>query len=123
MRLQTLSFATIALLTVCLTGCEKKDKDAISMDEVNKGIITVPGKDGKEYEVVDLGIGVLFATCNIGATSPEQDGYMFAWGETQPKEYYRWTNYAWNMRLHSVPLSIVIFTAASICAMYLMDTW
>lgn len=96
MKLQTLSFATIALLTVCLTGCEKKDKDAISMDEVNKGIITVPGKDGKEYEVVDLGIGVLFATCNIGATSPEQAGSMFAWGEIQTKESYRWINYKWN---------------------------
>ena len=104
MRLQTLSLAIGALLTVCLTGCEKKDKEAISMDDVNKGIITVPGKDGKEYQVVDLGIGVYFATCNIGATSPEQPGLMFAWGELQPKEYYRWTNYAWNKengRIHN----------------------
>ena len=97
MRLQTLSFAAAALLTVCLTGCEKKDKDAISMEDVNKGTIMIPGKDGVEYEVVDLGIGVYFATCNLGANSPEQTGLLFAWGDTVPKEYFSWGNYVWNV--------------------------
>lgn len=34
---------------------------------------------------VDLGLpsGLLWATCNVGATSPEQAGLYFAWGETQ----------------------------------------
>lgn len=34
--------------------------------------------------VVDLGLpsGTLWATCNVGATSPEQYGDFFAWGET-----------------------------------------
>lgn len=33
---------------------------------------------------VDLGLpsGLLWATCNVGATSPEQAGQYFAWGET-----------------------------------------
>ena len=33
---------------------------------------------------VDLGLpsGTLWATCNVGATSPEQAGLYFAWGET-----------------------------------------
>lgn len=36
------------------------------------------------YEFVDLGLpsGTLWATCNVGATSPEQTGLYFAWGET-----------------------------------------
>ena len=36
------------------------------------------------YEYVDLGLpsGLKWATCNIGATSPEQAGLYFAWGET-----------------------------------------
>ena len=36
------------------------------------------------YEFVDLGLpsGTLWATCNVGATSPEQAGLYFAWGET-----------------------------------------
>ena len=44
---------------------------------------------------VDLGLpsGTLWATCNIGADTPEDYGYYFAWGETQPKEYYNWTTY------------------------------
>ena len=35
-----------------------------------------------KYEYVDLGLSVKWATCNIGATSPEQTGLYFAWGET-----------------------------------------
>ena len=37
-----------------------------------------------EYEYVDLGLpsGLKWATCNIGASSPEDYGLYFAWGET-----------------------------------------
>ena len=36
------------------------------------------------HEFVDLGLpsGTLWATCNVGATSPEQAGLYFAFGET-----------------------------------------
>ena len=36
------------------------------------------------YEYVDLGLPsrLKWATCNVGATSPEQAGLYFAWGET-----------------------------------------
>lgn len=34
------------------------------------------------YEYVDLGLSVKWATCNVGASSPEQSGLYFAWGET-----------------------------------------
>ena len=36
------------------------------------------------HEFVDLGLptGTLWATCNVGATSPEQAGLYFAWGNT-----------------------------------------
>ena len=39
---------------------------------------------GRDYEHVDLGLpsGTLWATCNVGATSPEQAGLYFAWSET-----------------------------------------
>lgn len=47
------------------------------------------------YEYVDLGLpsGTLWATCNVGATSPQEYGDYFAWGETQPKEDYSWSTY------------------------------
>ena len=37
------------------------------------------------YEYVDLGLPsrLKWATCNVGASSPEQSGLYFAWGETQ----------------------------------------
>ena len=48
-----------------------------------------------EHAYVDLGLpsGLLWATCNVGANSPEQHGNYFAWGETQPKDYYDWSTY------------------------------
>ena len=48
---------------------------------------------------VDLGLpsGTLWATCNVGATVPEEYGDYFAWGETQPKDYYGWDAYQYCM--------------------------
>ena len=47
------------------------------------------------YEYVDLGLSVKWATCNVGATKPEEYGDYFAWGEVEPKEVYDWTTYKW----------------------------
>ena len=43
---------------------------------------------------VDLGLpsGVKWATCNVGADSPEDYGDYFAWGETSPKVEYTYEN-------------------------------
>ena len=46
-----------------------------------------PG-DGKTHEVVDLGLSVKWATCNVGAENPEEAGDFFSWGETSPKDIY-----------------------------------
>ena len=48
-----------------------------------------------EPEYVDLGLSVKWATFNVGATSPEDYGDYFAWGETEPKETYSWATYKW----------------------------
>ena len=48
-----------------------------------------------EPEYVDLGLSVKWATFNVGATSPEEYGDYFAWGETEPKETYSWATYKW----------------------------
>jgi len=49
--------------------------------------------DGHEY--VDLGLSVKWATCNVGASKPEEYGDYFAWGETEPKTDYSWSTYKW----------------------------
>ena len=50
---------------------------------------------GDTHEYVDLGLpsGTLWATCNMGANAPEEYGDYFAWGETQPKDFYNWNTY------------------------------
>ena len=44
---------------------------------------------------VDLGLpsGTIWATCNIGASRPEDYGDYYAWGETQIKDIYTWESY------------------------------
>ncbi len=59
------------------------------------------------HEAVDLGLpsGTLWATCNIGANSPEEYGAYFAWGEIAEKSSYNWNSYKWcsyNASLESV---------------------
>ena len=48
------------------------------------------GATGKHegHEYVDLGLSVKWATCNIGANTPEEFGQYFAWGETTTKAEY-----------------------------------
>ena len=47
----------------------------------------------KDFEWVDLGLSVKWATCNVGASTPEEYGDYFAWGETEPKSTYNWSTY------------------------------
>ncbi|MBR5080979.1 MAG: protein kinase [Bacteroidales bacterium] len=47
------------------------------------------------HEYVDLGLpsGTLWATCNVGASKPEDYGNYYAWGETKTKSVYDWETY------------------------------
>lgn len=58
-------------------------------------ICTVTVKEG--VQAVDLGLpsGLKWASCNVGATKPEEFGDYFAWGETEPKASYDWSTYKW----------------------------
>lgn len=49
------------------------------------------------HEYVDLGLpsGAKWATCNVGATKPEELGGYYAWGETEEKDVYMWKTYKW----------------------------
>ena len=48
-----------------------------------------------DVQSVDLGLpsGIRWASCNVGATTPEGYGYYFAWGETESKKDYSWETY------------------------------
>lgn len=44
---------------------------------------------------IDLGLpsDTKWASCNVGASRPEDYGSYFAWGETDEKDDYTWSNY------------------------------
>ena len=52
-------------------------------------------KTNAQNTFVDLGLpsGTLWATCNVGASSPGGLGTYFAWGETSGKTSYGWNSY------------------------------
>jgi len=60
-------------------------------------VFTVPclSQDVITPKAVDLGLSVKWASCNVGASSPEEYGDYFAWGETSPKSRYEVATYRW----------------------------
>lgn len=50
---------------------------------------------GMSSKAIDLGLpsGTKWAEWNIGASSPEQTGNYYAWGETKTKSDYSWATY------------------------------
>ena len=67
-------------------------------------IATTGMENGHEW--VDLGLpsGTKWATCNVGADSPEDYGDFFAWGETTPKSSYSNSNYNYSSNPTTLPL-------------------
>ena len=103
-------FTTVNLMV----GRDKLTLDNITVSDWNAG----PDLGCKEavldlyngHEYVDLGLpsGLKWATCNVGASKPEEYGDYFAWGDTVPyyssqdpltwrenKTGYNWASYTW----------------------------
>ncbi len=51
--------------------------------------------DDNHPHLIDLGLpsGTKWACCNAGASTPDDDGYYFAWGEIVGKNDYSWSKY------------------------------
>lgn len=67
----------VAVLFVACGGNDKKPKAEMSTAGTLNG-----------HEWVDLGLSVKWATYNVGATSPEDYGSYYAWGETSTNGSY-----------------------------------
>lgn len=88
------------IIPLCFFSCSKDENNNASnvvvIDKSQYGLIT----EGKDYnplnghEAVDLGLSVDWASCNLGAVSPEDYGEYYAWGETQTKGPFYWSNYS-----------------------------
>lgn len=55
---------------------------------------------GDNERWVDLGLSVLWAAYNVGASSPEEYGGYYAWGETSTKSDYTWENYIYREKYY-----------------------
>ena len=71
----------------CIITCTATDGSGVSA--------TCPVTVMRQPEAVNLGLpsGTLWADINVGASSPEDYGDYFAWGETATKSIYSWSTY------------------------------
>lgn len=76
-----LSLLVMGISVYALQACGDDGEDSITVLE--NGNMSVNG-----HEAVDLGLSVNWATCNVGASSPEEYGDYFAWGEITAKSSY-----------------------------------
>ena len=83
-------------MAAVFAACEKNDP---SQNDGNSNTGSDNATDTNGHEYVDLGLpsGTKWATCNVGATKPEEYGSYYAWGETEtePKTTYYWSTYKW----------------------------
>jgi len=92
---KTLKFVAALGLFLSATGCVNNDQKKNEAANEASSI---------KYEAVDLGLtsGTKWASCNLGAESPESYGEYFAWGETQSKDVFSDTTYVYYVVADSV---------------------
>ncbi len=84
---------SLSLTTSC-SDSEDEPKEETQQEETTGSTDSNGGQNGTTntngHEYVDLGLpsGLLWATCNVGATNPEDYGDYYAWGETTTKSTY-----------------------------------
>lgn len=93
----------ILLVTVLAAGAQEKktiyvwkngsrvviqDVDSVTYAKTVTTMAKVPVP-----QAVDLGLSVKWASCNLGASRPEQAGNYYAWAETTPKQVYSLKTY------------------------------
>lgn len=71
------------------------EAEAIEIEKRKLPVVLAEWKcpDDNHPHAIDLGIGTLWACCNVDADSPLQTGGYYAWGETEPKDYYGMSNH------------------------------
>ncbi len=67
-----------------ILGTDESDKEGKSASAAASSVAVA--KSG--IEAVDLGLSVRWASCNIGADTPEEYGDYYAWGECEVKDSY-----------------------------------
>ena len=64
---------------------------------------TIGAVNGHTWIDLDLPSGTKWATCNVGANSPDEYGDYYAWGETTTKTTYNSSNYTYTDNPTTLP--------------------
>ncbi len=82
-------------MTVSGTTLEASHLYPITLTMTKVELSMLACADENHPHIIDLGLpsGTKWACCNVGATTPEDYGGHYAWGETQPKDEYSWATY------------------------------
>ena len=92
--MKALAALMLAVTVMLAVGCTKPDEPGNGGNGGNNGGNGGSGTyNGHEYVDFGLPSGTLWATCNVGATTPEGYGNYYAWGETTTKSTYEWSTY------------------------------
>lgn len=89
----------LLLFALLLMGVSAGAQTPISVsisDDCSKNGVTkslLPSGTENGYTWVNMGLSVMWATINVGATNPEDYGNYYAWGEVTPKTDYSWSTY------------------------------
>ena len=65
-----------------------REKKVVQIIKTPAAAITPATGSTSGHDWVDLGLSVNWATCNVGASTPSDYGFYFAWGETTEKGVY-----------------------------------
>ncbi|MBQ9077500.1 MAG: hypothetical protein IJY31_06645 [Muribaculaceae bacterium] len=86
-KIKSISRVLITLLCVVCVSCGDDNEEPVN-PEWNAVESNRDGSGTDNPTVVDLGLSVKWATCNLGADIPEDIGDYYAWGETSTKNEY-----------------------------------
>ena len=83
----------------------------------------IPNTPNENVGYVDLGLpsGLIWATCNLGASAPEEVGGYYAWGETSPKTFFSQGNYTY--KSNPISLNDISGTEYDAATFALGGTW
>ena len=108
--------AAVCCMLAVFAACEKNEPsdntngNGINTDQNggnsntdnSSGSVSSPTGTENGHGYVDLGLSVKWATCNVGATKPEEYGNYYAWGETETKTTYDGSTYKWGTATYNV---------------------
>ena len=71
--------------------------DVADITAVANYILNGPSTPADTHDYVDLGLksGLKWASCNVGASLPEEYGGHYSWGELAERDEYTWATYTW----------------------------